>query len=141
MNKQCVFAFLACLTLFAAPAMAGSITLSNGSQTGMAEWDLDGGDLVIKLYNLTAAPYDAVDLLTGFRFCLLGADDAGPIEEATADAVWISDDGEITATASDVDLLKKIAPRDFRWTCEVVEGGGHVPENSYRDGIAFIFGD
>ena len=40
-----------------------------------------------------------------------------------------------------VDLLEKIAPRDFRWTCEVVAGGGHVPENSYGDGIAFIFGN
>jgi predicted alpha/beta superfamily hydrolase len=39
-----------------------------------------------------------------------------------------------------VDLLKEITPRDFRWTHEVVEGGGHVPDNSYRKGIAFIFG-
>jgi predicted alpha/beta superfamily hydrolase len=39
------------------------------------------------------------------------------------------------------DLLEKIAPRDFRWTHEVVVDGGHVPENSYRKGIAFIFGD
>lgn len=40
-----------------------------------------------------------------------------------------------------VDLLEKIAPRDFRWTHEVVVDGGHVPENSYRKGVAFIFGD
>jgi len=40
-----------------------------------------------------------------------------------------------------VDLLGEIAPEDFRWMHEVVEGGGHVPENSYRNGIAFIFGD
>jgi len=38
-----------------------------------------------------------------------------------------------------VELLSAIAPRDFRWTHEVAEGDGHVPENSYGNGIAFIF--
>lgn len=39
-----------------------------------------------------------------------------------------------------VDLLEAAAPRDFRWKFDVVEGGEHVPETSYGDGIAFIFG-
>lgn len=38
------------------------------------------------------------------------------------------------------ELLREISPADFRWKNEVVEGGGHVPTNSYANGIAFIFG-
>jgi len=38
-----------------------------------------------------------------------------------------------------VELLGAIAPGDFRWKQEIVEGDGHVPENSYGNGIAFIF--
>jgi predicted alpha/beta superfamily hydrolase len=36
-------------------------------------------------------------------------------------------------------LLLDISPTDFRWKNEVVAGGGHVPANSYEDGIAYIF--
>lgn len=38
-----------------------------------------------------------------------------------------------------VELLGEIAPTDFRWFHEVVEGGEHVPETSYQKGIAYIF--
>ncbi len=39
-----------------------------------------------------------------------------------------------------VELLAEIAPRDFRWTHEVAKGQGHVPDGSFGNGIAFIFG-
>jgi predicted alpha/beta superfamily hydrolase len=38
-----------------------------------------------------------------------------------------------------VKLLREISPADFRWKNEMVEGSGHVPDNSYTNGIAFIF--
>jgi uncharacterized protein len=37
------------------------------------------------------------------------------------------------------ELLREISPPDFRWKKEVVVGGGHVPGNSYKDGIVYIF--
>ena len=36
------------------------------------------------------------------------------------------------------DLLRRIAPADFRWKNELVPGGGHVPRSTYHNGIAFI---
>ena len=38
-----------------------------------------------------------------------------------------------------VELLTEIAPADFRWTSVVAQGEEHVPDSSYREGIAFIF--
>jgi predicted alpha/beta superfamily hydrolase len=38
-------------------------------------------------------------------------------------------------------LLSEIAPSDFRWYNELIEGGGHVPASTYRNGIAFIFSE
>jgi hypothetical protein len=40
-----------------------------------------------------------------------------------------------------MELLGVIAPEDFRWRSEIADGDGHVPENSYGNGIAFIFED
>jgi len=39
-----------------------------------------------------------------------------------------------------VALLGEVSPRYFRWTHDVIEGGGHVPMRGYGDGITFIFG-
>lgn len=40
-----------------------------------------------------------------------------------------------------MELLDEIVPADFRWRSEVVEGGGHVHENSIASGIGIFFGD
>ncbi len=39
-----------------------------------------------------------------------------------------------------VERLSGLAPTDLVWRGELVEGGGHVPMRSYRDGIGFILG-
>ena len=39
------------------------------------------------------------------------------------------------------ELLRRIAPADFRWKNELIRGGGHVPASTYHNGIAFIFGE
>ncbi len=36
-------------------------------------------------------------------------------------------------------LLNEVAPADFLWKNEFVEGGNHVPASTYHNGIAFIF--
>ena len=38
------------------------------------------------------------------------------------------------------ELLREIAPDDFRLEYVVIEGGGHVPASSYRDAMEFVFG-
>ena len=48
----------------------------------------------------------------------------------------------VTEYLSDYEaLLREVAPEDFRWVNEFIEGGGHVPASTYHNGIAFIFGE
>lgn len=36
-------------------------------------------------------------------------------------------------------VLKETAPAGFRWTHEIIKGGGHVPPSTQCDGLKFIF--
>ena len=38
-------------------------------------------------------------------------------------------------------LLDEKAPLSLRWTLDEIENGGHVPLNSFHDGLRFIFPD
>lgn len=126
---------ITCLILFlgASVSFAGTVNLSNGTQSGTVSWSLVDSDTIrICVENTTLTTYSAGDLLTAVWFDLPGAGSA-TLVAGWAIPVWVDGSGIATIGTTPQDLLAWTNPTNGKtkptWSLESISTGLNLKFN------------